>query len=92
MQAVGCVAARMCNSNNCPVGVATQRPELRKRLDVQASAEKLARFFRASVYLMQILARACGHRDLAHFTQRDLTTWHREMADLSGIRFAGLAH
>ena len=92
MQAVGCVAARMCNSNNCPVGVATQRPELRKRLDVQASAEKLARFFRASVYLMQILARACGPRDLAHFTQRDLTTWHREMADLSGIRFAGLAY
>lgn len=41
---------------------------------------------------MQVLARACGYRDLAYFTQRDLTTWHREMADLSGIRFAGLAH
>ena len=92
MDAVGCVAARMCNSNNCPVEVATQKPELRKRLDVQVSVEKLARFFRASVSLMQVLARACGHGDLAPFTQRDLTTWHREMADLSGIRFAGLAH
>ena len=29
MQAVGCIAARMCNSNNCPVGIATQKPELR---------------------------------------------------------------
>ena len=91
MQAVGCIAARMCNSNNCPVGVATQKPELRKRLNVQVSAEKLARFFGASVALMQVLARACGHSDLAHFTQRDITTWHREMADLSGIGFAGVA-
>lgn len=91
MQAVGCIAARMCNSNNCPVGVATQKPELRKRLNVQVSAEKLARFFGASVALMQVLARACGHSNFAEFTQRDITTWHREMADLSGIRFAVLA-
>jgi len=41
MQAIGCVGARMCNSNNCPTGVATQKPELRARLNVQASAEKL---------------------------------------------------
>ena len=34
IQAVGCVAARMCNTNNCPSGVATQKPELRARLKV----------------------------------------------------------
>ena len=27
IQAVGCVAARMCNTNNCPAGIATQKPE-----------------------------------------------------------------
>ncbi|AZV78699.1 glutamate synthase [Parasedimentitalea marina] len=91
MQAVGCIAARMCNSNNCPVGVATQRPELRKRLNVQIGAERLARYFGASVELMQVLARACGHDSLSGFTPRDITTWKREMADLSGIRFAGIA-
>jgi len=91
MQAVGCIAARMCNSNNCPVGVATQKPELRARLDIQIGAEKLARFFGASVELMQVLARACGHDDLAGFNVRDITTWKREMAELSGIRFAGVA-
>lgn len=90
MQAVGCIAARMCNSNNCPVGVATQKPELRRRLDVQIGAEKLARYFGASVELMQVLARACGHDSLSDFTARDITTWRREMADLSGVRFAGL--
>ena len=89
MQAVGCIAARMCNTNNCPAGIATQKPELRKHLDVQNGAERLARYFSASVELMQVLARACGHDDLSSFSARDITTWKREMADLSGIRFAG---
>jgi methylamine---glutamate N-methyltransferase subunit C len=91
MQAVGCIAARMCNSNNCSVGIATQKPELRKRLDVQIGAENLSRYFGASVELMQILARACGHKSLSDFRHSDITTWKREMADLSGVRFAGIA-
>ncbi len=91
MQAVGCIAARMCNSNNCPVGVATQKPELRKRLDVQRGAEQLARYFGASVELMQVMARACGHNSLSGFNPRDITSWKRDVADLAGIRFAGPA-
>ena len=91
MQAIGCIAARMCNSNNCPVGVATQKPELRQRLDVKVGAERLARFFGASVELMQVLARACGHDSLTKFNKKDITTWKRKMADLSGIRFAGIS-
>ncbi|MCP4208405.1 MAG: glutamate synthase [Shimia sp.] len=90
MQAVGCIAARMCNSNNCPVGIATQKPELRKKLDVQIGAEKLARYFGASVELMQVLARAYGHSRLTDLKADDITTWKREMADLSGVRFAGV--
>jgi glutamate synthase domain-containing protein 2/CDGSH-type Zn-finger protein len=91
MQAVGCIAARMCNSNNCPVGVATQKPELRARLHVQPAAEKLGRYFNASVELMQVLARACGHSTLSDFNERDITTWKKAMAELSGVRFAGVS-
>ena len=29
--AIGCVMARQCHLNTCPVGIATQRPELRKK-------------------------------------------------------------
>lgn len=91
MQAVGCIATRMCDTNNCPVGVATQKPELRKLLNVQVGAEKLARFFGASVELMEVLARACGHDHVSKFTHNDLITWKREMADLSGVRFGGVS-
>ena len=91
MQAIGCVAARMCNTNNCPAGIATQKPELRSRLNVDLAATKLHNFFIASTELMQVMARACGHHSLSDFTQEDLATWHSEMAKLSGINYAGYA-
>lgn len=90
MQAIGCIGARICNTNNCPAGIATQNPELRARLDIQASAEKLARFLDASVELMQVMARACGHHHLDQFNQADITTWSRQMADLSGVKYGGV--
>lgn len=90
IQAVGCVAARMCHTNACPAGVATQREELRARLDVQQGAERLARFLAASVELMQVLGRACGHSALSGFEARDLTSWKADVADLAGVRYAGV--
>jgi methylamine---glutamate N-methyltransferase subunit C len=89
MQAIGCVAARMCNTNNCPTGIATQKEELRKKLDIDKSAKQLNNFFTASVELMQVMARACGHSALNQFNKDDLATWHREMALLSGVRYSG---
>jgi len=90
MQSIGCVAARMCNTNNCPAGVATQKPGLRKLLNVEKSARQLRNFFQASTELMQVMARACGHDHLNQFNQNDLTTWKQDMAEWTGIRFGGL--
>lgn len=89
MQAIGCVAARMCNTNNCPTGIATQKEELRKKLDIEKSAAQLHNFFNAAVELMQVMARACGHNHFNKFNKEDLATWHREMALLSGVRYSG---
>ena len=90
LQAIGCLGMRACHTNNCPVGIATQNQELRNRLKVDISAERLNRFFSASVELMKILARACGHTHLSQFNMNDLTTWKREIACLSGVRYAGV--
>ncbi|MCA8882663.1 MAG: Rieske 2Fe-2S domain-containing protein [Rhodobacteraceae bacterium] len=90
MQAIGCIAMRACHTNNCPVGIATQRPELVNRLVIEKSAQRLANFFAASVELMQVMARACGHDHVAGFNADDLTTWKRDMADLTGIAFGGV--
>jgi methylamine---glutamate N-methyltransferase subunit C len=90
MQAIGCLAMRACHTNNCPVGIASQKPHLTNRLVVEQSARQLANFFEASVHLMQVMARACGHDHLRHFSPRDLTTWKPDMAALSGVAFGGV--
>ncbi len=90
MQAIGCIAMRACHTNNCPVGIATQQPHLVSRLVVESSARQLQNFFQASVELMQVMARACGHDHLSKFEIADLTTWKKQMAALSGVAFGGV--
>jgi len=91
IQAIGCLGMRACHTNNCPVGIATQNPKLRQRLKMEKGAQQLNNFFRASTELMQVMARACGHDHLNQFSIDDLTTWHREMAHLTGIAYGGIS-
>ncbi|MDH3611909.1 MAG: glutamate synthase-related protein [Gammaproteobacteria bacterium] len=90
IQAIGCVGMRACHTNNCPVGIATQQQHLRDRLPVDIAAERLARFFSASVELMTVLARAAGHRHLQDFNLDDLTTFKTDMARLTGVAYGGV--
>ena len=91
IQAIGCLGMRACHTNNCPVGIATQKAHLRQRLKVEKGAEQLNNFFRASTELMQVMARACGHDHLNRFCIDDLTTWDREMAHLTSIAYGGVS-
>jgi glutamate synthase domain-containing protein 2/nitrite reductase/ring-hydroxylating ferredoxin subunit len=90
MQAIGCLGMRACHTNNCPVGIATQKDHLRRRLEIDKSAKQLATFFKASVELMKVLARACGHHRLSDFELADLTTYDRDLAYLTGVPYAGV--
>jgi glutamate synthase domain-containing protein 2 len=91
LQAIGCLGMRACHTNNCPVGIATQKPNLRRRLKIEKGAEQLNSFIRASTELMQVMARACGHSHIREFSSDDLTTWKREMAHLTGIQYGGVS-
>jgi glutamate synthase domain-containing protein 2 len=90
IQAIGCLGMRACHTNNCPVGIATQKPHLRARLPVDIAAERLARFFEASVELMQVVARAAGHRHLSDFNADDLTSFKTDMCQLTGVAYGGV--
>jgi glutamate synthase domain-containing protein 2/nitrite reductase/ring-hydroxylating ferredoxin subunit len=91
IQAIGCLGMRACHTNNCPVGIATQKPHLRQRLKIEKGAQQLDNFFRSSTELMQVMARACGHDHLNKFCIDDLTTWNRDMAHLTGIAYGGVS-
>lgn len=92
IQAIGCIAARICHTNACPTGITTQDPKLRQRLQVDVASQRLTTFLNASTDLMKVMARACGHTHLSQFNQNDLTSWHRELAELAGIQWAGYRH
>ena len=50
MFALGCIQALRCNSNHCPVGIATQDPGLVRGLDVTDKAARVHRFHHATVH------------------------------------------
>ncbi len=89
IQAIGCQAMRACHTNNCPVGIATQKESLRSRINIDLSAKRLENFFNATVELMQVMARACGHDHLNQFNKDDITTFDRDMAFLTRIKYGG---
>jgi glutamate synthase domain-containing protein 2 len=90
LQAIGCLGMRACHSNNCPVGIATQKGHLRARLEIEKAAQRLDSFFTASTELIQVLSRACGHPHVSEFNPDDLTTFDRDMASLSGVAYGGV--
>ena len=91
LQAIGCLGMRACNTNNCPVGIATQKENLRARLIIESSAKQLTNFFDATNQLIKVIARSCGHDDVSKFNQKDLTTLNYEISRMTGIAYSGVS-
>jgi glutamate synthase domain-containing protein 2 len=90
LQAIGCIGMRACNTNNCPVGVATQKDHLRQRLIIDSSATQLFNFFNATNELIKVIARSCGHDHVGKFNFHDLSTYNYDIHRLTGIHYAGI--
>jgi glutamate synthase domain-containing protein 2 len=60
MFALGCIQARRCNDNSCPVGVATTNKRLAHALDVTDKSERVARFHRETISALLALLAAAG--------------------------------
>ncbi len=89
--AAACQQYRICGSGNCPVGIATQDPELRSRLDIDAAASRLANYLRVSTEELRMFARTGGLSDVHALTKKNLITIDRDIAKYTGIRHAGEA-
>ena len=89
--AAACQQYRICGSGNCPVGVATQDPELRKRLHIDAAAQRVANFLNVSRAELQTFARVTGNHSVHGLSMENLITTDREIAEYTGIRHAGQA-
>ena len=87
--AAACQQYRICGSGNCPVGVATQNPELRARLKVDAAAQRVANFLNVSLNELKSFARVTGHRSVHGLTLDNLVTTDSDIARYTGIRHVG---
>ena len=89
MIAAACQQYRICGSGNCPVGIATQDPELRARLDVEAAAQRGANYLNVSLAEMKTFARITGHTSIHDLNVTDLVTLNRDIAECTSIPYAG---
>ena len=90
LQAIGCLGMRACGTNNCPVGIATQKESLRSRIIIESSAKQLYNYFTATNDLIKVVARACGYDNISKFNADDLSTFDFDMHKLTGINYSGI--
>lgn len=87
--AAACQQYRICGSGNCPVGVATQDNELRKRLQPSAAAQRVANFLNVSKRELEMFARITGCHSVHDLSMEHLVTLDGDIAKYAGIRHAG---
>lgn len=90
LQAIGCLGMRACGTNNCPVGIATQKENLRSRLIIDSSAKQLHNFLIAANDLIKVIARSCGYDNVSKFNKADLCTLDFDIHLQTGIPYSGV--
>lgn len=83
--AIGCQQYRVCNTGKCPVGIATQDPELCKRLDIDQAAHQLENFLNVSTDELKYFARLTGNDDVHKLSIEDLCTTNSEISNHTSI-------
>lgn len=86
--AAACQQYRICGSGNCPVGIATQEPELRKRLNIEQAAKRTANYLDATLEELKTFARITGHDSVHGLSTNDLVALSREISEFTNIRHA----
>ena len=86
MIAAACQQYRICDTGDCPVGVATQDEELRKRLKVEVASKRVENYLKVSTEELKTFARITGHDDVHDLNINDLCTLNSEISDYTNIR------
>jgi len=89
----GCIMMRKCHLNTCPVGVATQDPELRKRFT--GDAEHVINFFKFITQELREIMAELGFKSINEMVgqvdcleaREDVTHWKYSKLDLSPILY-----
>ncbi|WP_296880855.1 glutamate synthase-related protein [uncultured Methanobrevibacter sp.] len=86
MIATACQQYKICDTGDCPVGVATQDDELRKRLKIETASKRVENYLRVSTEELKTFARITGHDDVHDLNIDDLCTLNSEISDYTDIK------
>jgi glutamate synthase domain-containing protein 2 len=78
-----------CHTGRCPVGVATQDPILRSRLDPTEAAERVYNLLNTMTLEAQLMARACGKTNIHSLEPEDLAALTMEASAMAKVPLAG---
>ncbi len=78
--AIGCQQYRICQTGRCPVGITTQDPELRARLQIDRSMERFVNFYGATAKELEVLARSNGRASIHDLDLTDVVTISNEVS------------
>jgi glutamate synthase domain-containing protein 2 len=81
-----------CHTGRCPVGVATQDPKLRKRLNPDEAALRVYNYLHTMTLEAQLLARACGKTNIHSLEPEDMAALTMEASALAKVPLSGTNH
>ena len=81
-----------CHTGRCPVGVATQDPKLRARLNPDEASERVYNFLHTLTIECQLLARACGKTNIHSLEPEDIAALTMEASAMAQVPLAGSQH
>ncbi len=81
-----------CHTGRCPVGVTTQDPRLRKRLNPDEAAERVYNFLHTLTIECQLFARACAKTNVHSLEPEDLAALTMEASAMAQVPLAGSQH
>ncbi len=79
MISLGCMQYKVCDKGNCPMGIATQNPELRSRLNVLPASKRVGNFLNVVTDELRTFARITGKSDIHDLTTSNLVTTNNEI-------------
>ncbi len=89
MVAAACQQYRICGTGMCPVGIASQDENLRKRLHIDTAAKRVENYLKCSAEELRTFARITGNDDIHNLSLSDLCTINEEISNHTDIAHAG---
>jgi len=84
--AMGCSYCKLCYLGQCPKGITSQNPELRKNLNIKEASQSVANFIRNCTEEIKMITGSCGENDVHKLNKGHLRALNSEMSKIAKVK------